>query len=52
MKLYYEPTIGLLRRLALFLFLCLACGSVHPERRVALSIGNSASKAFRRSRTR
>jgi hypothetical protein len=45
MKLQYEATIGLLRWLALFFLLCLACGSVHPERRVALLIGNSASKS-------
>ncbi|PSO16210.1 hypothetical protein C7G41_36545 [Bradyrhizobium sp. MOS002] len=30
---------------ALFLLLYLACGSVHPERRVALLIDNSASKS-------
>ena len=52
MKLCREATLGLLRWLALCLLLCLACGSVQPERRVALLIGNRAYKAFPRSQTR
>jgi hypothetical protein len=45
MKVYCEAMMGALRWLALFFLLCLTCGSVHAERRVALLIGNSAYKS-------
>jgi hypothetical protein len=45
MKPYHEAEIGVLRWLALFFKLCLTCGSVHAERRIALLIGNSAYKS-------
>lgn len=45
MKLYYGAKMDVLRWFALFFLLCLSCGSVHAERRVALLIGNSAYKS-------
>src|SRR5690349_3195641 len=45
MKGCHEVTMGVLRWLALFFLLCLTCGFVHAERRVALLIGNSAYKS-------